>query len=821
MDIATLGLAVRPQEVDRASASLDKFSGAASRAEKSAQGLGSGASAAGRAAVTANDNAARSMSRFGGVIDNVKSQMIAFGAVVATAFSAQAILRAADAYTRFGNSLRVAGVAAKDMATVEDRLFAAANRNGAEIEAVSTLYSRASIAATELGTNQKDLLRFIDGTTAALRVQGGSSAAASGALMQLSQALGSGVVRAEEFNSILEGAFPIAQAAARGIDGMGGSVAKLRQAIVDGDITSRVFFEGLLKGFTATEAQAAKMSLTVSGATTAMSNSFTRLIGRLDQSVGASAALAGGISMLGVGMDLLSENLDTIASVATVAGGALLGMFGPAVLAAAASFTTAVGVGAVGAVRALGVAVAANPLGLLMTAIGTAIGLLIVYRSETFKVGDATVEVGKLATAQFRSMIEVIKGAALIMSEFAFAVWKGMTGDFSGAGASFSKIADEAAAASARIRDIWTNLGPDVVDVAGEIDAAMTAAGAAAGRLGNGVSTAADKVSKLTAAEKKAAAEEAARLERIASTIDALELENEQLTALEAAHKAGASALEETNAAIAVQNALIQAGVSIKSAEGAEIARLVLANRDLKGSIDATIEAEKRRKEETEDAAQNAKRAAEDETRFRKDTTASFLSDLRYNLSAGKGLWASFADAATRALDRITDKLLNEVLDALFQVNSAAGGSSGKGGTDWLGMAASALGSFLGGGSTIAPSTTTGSSSFGFSGLYASGTENARRGVAIVGERGPEAVVMRGGERVIPNHRLRAANDRGSQRVEHHTPVLVSINGATGNNEVRQLVAEGVDDGIRKARSGIVQDSVKATVSYNSEYKFA
>ena len=48
----------------------------------------------------------------------------------------------------------------------------------------------------------------------ALAIQGSSATESSGALRQLSQAFSSGIVRAEEFNSILEGAFPIAQAAA-------------------------------------------------------------------------------------------------------------------------------------------------------------------------------------------------------------------------------------------------------------------------------------------------------------------------------------------------------------------------------------------------------------------------------------------------------------------------------------------------------------------------------------------------------------------------------------------------------------------------------
>src|SRR5690606_36732985 len=51
---------------------------------------------------------------------------------------------------------------------------------------------------------------------------------------------------------------------------------------------------------------------------------------------------------------------------------------------------------------------------------------------------------------------------------------------------------------------------------------------------------------------------------------------------------------------------------------------------------------------------------------FAKDVTKGFFSDLRFGLEQGKGFWESFANAATRALDRIVDKLLFDVIDAIF-----------------------------------------------------------------------------------------------------------------------------------------------------------
>jgi hypothetical protein len=82
---------------------------------------------------------------------------------------------------------------------------------------------------------------------------------------------------------------------------------------------------------------------------------------------------------------------------------------------------------------------------------------------------------------------------------------------------------------------------------------------------------------------------------------------------------------------------------------------------------------------------------AQEYTNFLKSTTAGFVNDLRQGLRNGEGLWKSFGNAALGVFDRITDRLLNQVMDAIFQVNGAVGG----GGGGLLG----AIGSLFGGGS--------------------------------------------------------------------------------------------------------------------------
>lgn len=255
------------------------------------------------AATRAWERMERSQAAAASTLDRMDGALRRIGGFLAGTLGARAILQAADAFTALTNAIKVTGAEGSSLAFVQERLFAAANKNGVEIGALGQLYSRTALAGKELGISQERLLEFVDGVTAALRVQGGSTAQASGALLQLSQALGSGTVRAEEFNSILEGALPIAQAAARGMDGMGGSVAKLRTAIIGGTVTSQQFFEATMKGFGETRKAAEGASLTIGQAVTALSNSLTSYVGSVDKASGASAGLAKAIAGLGQALD--------------------------------------------------------------------------------------------------------------------------------------------------------------------------------------------------------------------------------------------------------------------------------------------------------------------------------------------------------------------------------------------------------------------------------------------------------------------------------------------------------------------------------------
>jgi hypothetical protein len=115
----------------------------------------------------------------------------------------------------------------------------------------------------------------------------------------------------------------------------------------------------------------------------------------------------------------------------------------------------------------------------------------------------------------------------------------------------------------------------------------------------------------------------------------------------------GMTALEKEKA-----NALRRAGAGATAEEKARILDLVEATYQQTEALKAMEQAQK-------DAAEAQKEI--------NDAAREFAGDIVQALMNGE----SAADALANALQKVADKLLNEVLDALFQVNSAGGGGGG------------------------------------------------------------------------------------------------------------------------------------------------
>jgi len=245
----------------------------------------------------------RATSRIKRSANQVSTEIRRMGATLIAGFASVATIRQIvqvnDEYTRLEGRLGLVTRSAGDLARVQEDLFAIAQRTRTEYAGVADLYVKLAQTSADLGASQSDLLRFTEAVGNALTISGASAQTASGALLQLSQGLAGGVFRAEEFNSVLEGAPEIIRTVAKNIDGMGGSMGKLREAIKSGQVTSQEFFRAFLAGGDDLAKRAETLPLTVGQA-------FTRL-----QNVIKKAVAEGDLSPLADAINELSETVSS------------------------------------------------------------------------------------------------------------------------------------------------------------------------------------------------------------------------------------------------------------------------------------------------------------------------------------------------------------------------------------------------------------------------------------------------------------------------------------------------------------------------------
>ncbi len=167
------------------------------------------------------------------------------------------------------------------------------------------LFVRISNATKEMDIAQRSVLDVTETVNKALIVSAASAQEQSSTITQLGQGLASGVLRGEEFNSIMENGNRIARALA---DGLGVTLGQLRSMAEQGELTSERVVNALLSQKSAIDNEFARMPLRIEQSFTTLDNSITRFIGQADTAVGASNRIAESIRGISETIDGIDMN---------------------------------------------------------------------------------------------------------------------------------------------------------------------------------------------------------------------------------------------------------------------------------------------------------------------------------------------------------------------------------------------------------------------------------------------------------------------------------------------------------------------------------
>lgn len=216
------------------------------------------------------------------------------------------ILKAADEWTVFQNRLKLVTETTAELKEAEDGILAIAKRTGQELGGTAEVYQRLAANKKELALNDKELLQITETINKSIVVGGSTAEGASAALTQFGQAMASGVLRGEEFNSMMEQAPGLARALA---DGLGVGVGQLRNMANNGELTAERVTQALLKAGVNVDAQFKKMDLTIAQSATNFKTSLTEFIGKSNEASGAAKVLSGAIQFAAEHVDVLAAGI--------------------------------------------------------------------------------------------------------------------------------------------------------------------------------------------------------------------------------------------------------------------------------------------------------------------------------------------------------------------------------------------------------------------------------------------------------------------------------------------------------------------------------
>ena len=207
-------------------------------------------------------------------------------AVIGAAFSVKNIIGLADAMTQTQARLNLITGDLEKTAALQDQIMASANRSRASYQSTADAVAKMGIMAKDAFSSTDELVAFTELINKQFTIAGASAAGQEAAMLQLTQAMASGVLRGEELNSIFEQAPTIIQTIA---DYLGVPIGQIRQMASEGQITAEVVKSAMLASADEINAQFEAMPYTFAQVWTMIQNTLLQAFEPLIQAIGAGA----------------------------------------------------------------------------------------------------------------------------------------------------------------------------------------------------------------------------------------------------------------------------------------------------------------------------------------------------------------------------------------------------------------------------------------------------------------------------------------------------------------------------------------------------
>lgn len=335
-----------------------------------------------------------SMRRSASMFNN---QLGALGATFATGFGLGEMKTAADTMVNLRNKLNATFESSQEVAQGMLDIKRVARESRSDLDSVGTLYQRIAVSTKQMGTTQEEVAAITQVVSNSFLMSGTTASEAANSARQFAQGLASGTLRGDEFRSVSENNVVLTRMLAEGLNM---TVGQLRLFSHAGGLTAETMLPILMNSLDSTTEAVAKMRLNVGQATVLFKNKFTEMVDRVNSVFLVTDKTAVVIKALSDNMHILTTVAAGFATILMTK--VLVGMTAWIATTITAAVTTSVSlvgsiinagfvlgtyfVGVLAAVTKglirMGVAMLANPVGLIVTAILGAIAGFIVLEQK-------------------------------------------------------------------------------------------------------------------------------------------------------------------------------------------------------------------------------------------------------------------------------------------------------------------------------------------------------------------------------------------------------------------------------------------------------
>ncbi|HCQ6178787.1 TPA: tape measure protein [Clostridioides difficile] len=161
-------------------------------------------------------------------------------------------------------------------------IFQSAERSRASYLDTAQIVSRIGMNAGSAFSSTREIVSFAEQLNKKFIIAGASTQEMSSALLQLTQGLGSGVLRGEELNAVFESAPNIIKSIADFLDV---DIGKIRGMASEGMLTADIVKNSLLAASAETNAQFEKMPLTIGQIFTSIKNNAIMIFGAIQKKI--------------------------------------------------------------------------------------------------------------------------------------------------------------------------------------------------------------------------------------------------------------------------------------------------------------------------------------------------------------------------------------------------------------------------------------------------------------------------------------------------------------------------------------------------------